>query len=268
MIWDLEFISRDQYVGHVKEFFEGILNSSYAADLNEFNRNIIDPIKLTFQYFASNRDKNQIVLSEIIRQQDKSINNAIGYFHQKLFGYIDGWIVPNSGFDVISEYRHIYAEIKNKHNTMNSSSATRIYRRMQEKILQDDQATCFLVEVIASRSQDIPWAISTGRERFCHERIRRISIDNFYEIVTGDPFAFKKIIEWLPITIRQMDIVQDSGAAENNIVKGLEADGPFFRELYKLAFSDYRGFDEFIFRDDETLGLDFSWDRERQNSYE
>jgi len=43
----------------------------------------------------------------------------------------------------------IYVEMKNKHNTMNSSSSQKIYMRMQNKILENPKAVCMLVEVIA-----------------------------------------------------------------------------------------------------------------------
>lgn len=41
-------------------------------------------------------------------------------FHQNLFRYAgNGWTVPPEGFDVVNEERHIFVEMKNKHNTMN-----------------------------------------------------------------------------------------------------------------------------------------------------
>jgi len=60
-------------------------------------------------------------------------------------------------FDVISDNgkRKIYVELKNKHNTMNSSSSQKNYMRMQAKLLEEPTCECFLVEVIARKSQDI-----------------------------------------------------------------------------------------------------------------
>ena len=72
-----------------------------------------------------------MISREVIRQIDKSNNNAIGYFHQNLFKYIKYCEVPNSGFDVIFNKDNctIYVELKNKHNTTNSDSGKSIYRR-------------------------------------------------------------------------------------------------------------------------------------------
>lgn len=49
--------------------------------------------------------------------------------------------------------RHIYVELKNKHNTMNSASSQKTYMKMQGKLLEDDQAVCYLVEVISKNQR-------------------------------------------------------------------------------------------------------------------
>jgi len=48
------------------------------------------------------------------------------------------------GFDIINEIDKIYVEMKNKHNTMNSSSSQKIFMKMQNKILNEPDATCML----------------------------------------------------------------------------------------------------------------------------
>lgn len=35
----------------------------------------------------------------------------------------NGWSVPKEGFDIVNEKKKIFVEMKNKHNTMNSSSS-------------------------------------------------------------------------------------------------------------------------------------------------
>ena len=50
--------------------------------------------------------------------------------------------------------------MKNKHNTMNLSSSQKTYMRMQNTLLKNPKASCYLVEVIASKSQDIVWKTS------------------------------------------------------------------------------------------------------------
>lgn len=257
MSWNIDFISQDDYIKHVKTFYDIVLDCTNASSLDEFNRNIIDPVKMTLSYFATGENKLSIVNSEISRQHDKTINNFIGYFHQNIFNYIDGWDVPQKGFDLINNERHIFVELKNKHNTMNSNSSQKTYINMQSKILEDDQATCMLVEIIAKHSQNVPWSIKVNEERREHNKIRRVSIDKFYEIATGDPYAFRKIIEWLPITLKTLTEAEPRTLDGNRIIQQIEENGSFFKTLYMLAFKDYEGFENLNFVGSAALGMDF-----------
>jgi hypothetical protein len=47
------------------------------------------------------------------------------------------WSVPSNGYDVENLSNHQYVEMKNKHNTMNSSSAQKTYIKMQNTLLNE-----------------------------------------------------------------------------------------------------------------------------------
>ena len=242
--YQLGFISNETIFSHVKQTVE-----LYRTHINlkEFNKNIIDPIKLTFDAKVYGKTLDEIIESECIRQIDKTNTNHIGYFHQNLFRYAgNGWEVPESGFDVVNEKQHIFAELKNKHNTMNSRAADSVYRHMQNKILHDDQATCMLVEVIAKMSQNKKWEVTIDKKHFAHERIRRVSIDQFYGIVFGDTEAFSRLCKTLPQILD--DVLAECGRKENgnSVFRELERISPnVLRSLYLLAFKTYDGFDRF-----------------------
>lgn len=120
--YDLGFISNECIFNHVKDT---VALYRTHINLSEFNKNIIDPIKLTFDAKIYGKSLDEIIKSECIRQIDKTNTNHIGYFHQNLFRYAgNGWVIPETGFDVINDELHIYAELKNKHNTMNSRAPT------------------------------------------------------------------------------------------------------------------------------------------------
>ena len=107
--YNLGFISDEDIYQHVKATVERYRRS---IDLKDFNKNVIDPIKLTFDAKIYHKSFREIIESECIRQIDKSNNNHIGYFHQHLFKYAGhDWQVPEAGFDVINEQRHIYVEM-------------------------------------------------------------------------------------------------------------------------------------------------------------
>ena len=193
------------------------------------------------------RQRRESSQSEIIRQLDKSNTNHIGYFHQNIFKFIgNGWTVPDQGYDIVNESKKIYVEMKNKHNTMNSSSSKNTYLRMQDTLIKDPSATCMLVEVIASNSQNIEWSVSIDKNKVSHKQIRRVSIDKFYEIVTGDRLAFKKLCTVLPRIIE--DVVSSVKLAEksNTVVRELkEIDKNLLKSIYLLSFRKYEGFHEF-----------------------
>ncbi len=238
--YNLGFISDQDLFNHVKETID---KYRFSINLRQFNKNLIDPIKLTFDAKIYGKSIEEIVESEIIRQIDKSNTNHIGYFHQNIFRYFDGWTVPDKGFDVICEAQHIFVEMKNKHNTMNSASGQKTYIKMQNKILRNDQATCYLVEVIAKHSQDITWKISLDGEQVCNKNIRRISMDKFYQLVTGDEYAFKKLCDALPQVIDDVIAAKQAGQVRSTVLDELLMLSPnVLKSLYLLAFQQYDGF--------------------------
>ena len=119
--YDLGFISNEDIYSHVKATVESYRRK---ITLDQFNQNLIDPIKLTFDAKIYGKSIKEAVEDECIRQIDKSNTNRIGYFHQNIFRYAhNGWVVPKQGFDVENDGLHIFVEMKNKHNTMNSASS-------------------------------------------------------------------------------------------------------------------------------------------------
>ena len=242
--YGLNFISDHDILEHVKETVD---KYRFEIDLKAFNKNLVDPIKLTFDSKIYGKSIEEIIESESIRQIDKSNTNHIGYFHQNIFKYFDGWEIPEKGFDVVNEKRKVFVEMKNKHNTMNSSSSQKTYIRMQNKILRDDEATCYLVEVIAKNSQDNAWKISLDGERVTNKNIRRSSIDKFYELVTGEKNSFEQMCEVLPEIIKDAVSAKEKGYIKNSVFDELKEISPdILKSLYLLAFEKYQGFNSLL----------------------
>ena len=83
--YGLNFISDNNLFNHTKVTVE---KYRFQIDLNEFNKNLINPIKLTFDSKVYGKSINDVIENEIIRQMDKSNTNHIGYFHKNIFNYI------------------------------------------------------------------------------------------------------------------------------------------------------------------------------------
>lgn len=267
MEWNLSFISEENFKKHVQATILKYGEKLESFDLKRFNSNLIDPIKLIFDKSVYKTSWEEIVNNEIFRQRDKSNNNDIGYFHQNIFSYFEGCEVPQTGWDVI--YRNLegivmpdgdvvhtlYVEMKNKHNTMNSASSAKTYIKMQSQILDDDDCACLLVEAIAKHSQNTKWTTKVDGKNVQHRRIRRVSMDQFYSIVTGDEKAFYKMCMVLPQVISE--VVNEEGAVkvpQDTVVQELRKVAGLYSEqseemamamaVYMLGFSSYIGFDE------------------------
>lgn len=132
---------------------------------------------------------------------------------------------------------------------MNVNSAQNAYRKMEKETEQNPKAQCYLVEIIAKKTQDKPWKPTfEGVKKETNERIRKISIDKFYEIITGDKQAFFKLIIALPQLLKE--IVQEEGiifTGENTVLSELEKQNSnYLLTLFNLSFQQYEGFGEFL----------------------
>lgn len=268
-MWTLSFITEEDFTNHVKATIEKYGEKLQSFDLERFNKNIIDPVKLIFDKTVYHSTWNEIVSNEIFRQRDKSNNNDIGYFHQRFFQYIKNCRVPDNGteggWDVIYQnpdgialpdggFVHtVYVEMKNKHNTMNSASAGKTFIKMQDQLLKDNDCACFLVEAIAKHSQNIKWETTVNGAKVGHKLIRRVSIDQFYALVTGVDDAFYQMCMVLPSVIEKAvgelgntiiphDTVMDELKAVADKTGITSEDLAFAMAAYMLGFSSYKGF--------------------------
>lgn len=265
MAWNLDFISKEDFEKHVQATILKYGEKLEPFDLKRFNSNLVDPIKLIFDKSVYKTSWEEIINNEIFRQRDKSNNNDIGYFHQNMFSYFKGCEVPQAGWDVI--YRNpegivlpdgdvvhtLYVEMKNKHNTMNSASSAKTYIKMQSQLLDDDDCACLLVEAIAKRSQNMKWTTKVDGKNVQHRRIRRVSMDQFYAIVTGNENAFYEMCMVLPEVINT--VVNEEGAVtvpQDTVMQELIKAAELYAEqdedfamamaVYMLGFNTYLGF--------------------------
>lgn len=269
MMWNLSFISEENLIKHVKSTIEKYGEKLDSYDIKRFNKNIVDPIKLIFDKIVYQSTWDEIIRNEIFRQRDKSNNNDIGYFHQRIFQYIENCKVPENGkdggWDIIYQNSNgininnvgmvhtIYVEMKNKHNTMNSASAGKTFIKMQNQLLNDDDCACFLVEAISQRSQNIKWETTVDKRKVGHKLIRRVSIDQFYALVTGQEDAFYQLCMVLPSVIeKSVKELNDTIVPHDTVVEELKElakkeniktdDMAIAMAVYMLGFGSYIGF--------------------------
>ena len=269
MSWALSFITEEDFTNHVRATIQKYGEKLESFDIKRFNKNIIDPVKLIFDKTVYRSTWEETISNEIFRQRDKSNNIDIGYFHRRIFQYIANCHVPpngeEGGWDVIyrnpegialpegSVVHTVYVEMKNKHNTMNSSASGKTFIKMQNQLLRDDDCACFLVEAIAKKSQNIKWETSVDGQKMGHRLIRRVSLDQFYALTTGQEDAFYQMCMVLPEVIqRVVDTEGDNLVPHDTVMETLSKSaaqsGMANRDLaiamaiYMLGFSSYSGF--------------------------
>ena len=197
MVWNLDFISEEDFKKHVRATIMKYGEKLESYDLKRFNSNLIDPIKLIF---------------------DKSV------------------------------YRTSWEEIVNNAKT---------YIKMQGQILEDDDCACLLVEAIAKKSQNIKWSTKVDGKNVQHRLIRRVSMDQFYAILTGEEDAFYKMCMALPEVINS--VVNEEGGVEvphDTVIDELRKVASLYGDengelsmamaVYMLGFNTYMGFGEKI----------------------
>lgn len=201
--YNLGFISNENIYNHVRET---VNRYSASIDLKEFNKNIIDPIKLTFDAKVYGRSMEEVVASECMRQMDKSNNNHIGYFHQNLFRYAgNGWSVPSEGFDVVNEEQHIFAYLIDNANRIPKKKTNILLIRCLDKLIKDKSAICYIVNLSDYSNTEDKWNAIDSEDNSSLDSLRIVSIDLFYGIVFHDINAYKKVCNTLPIILDDLN---------------------------------------------------------------
>ena len=269
MSWDLTFITEENFIEHVRATIQKYGDKLESFDLKRFNKNLVDPVKLIFDKTVYRSTWEETIGNEIFRQRDKANNNDIGYFHQRIFQYIKNCHVPpngeDGGWDVIytnpdgitipdgTVVHTVYVEMKNKHNTMNSAATGKTFIKMQSQLLNDDDCACFLVEAIAKKSQNVKWEPSVDGKKVGHKLIRRVSLDQFYALVTGQPNAFFQVCMTLPEIIQKVVVAEGENLVPHDtVIEELQSiadeshlkdrDLAYAMAIYMLGFSTYNGF--------------------------
>ena len=124
-----------------------------------------------------------------------------------LLGSVDGWsdlgVGHPLGVDLKNDEETIFIELKNKYNTMNSSSSAKTFEKLGNVIKEYPNATAYLGIVIDKNynSSDVIWRLSNYPK---NRQIRRISGDLLYEMITGEPKALRDTFKAIPLAIAEV----------------------------------------------------------------
>jgi hypothetical protein len=198
----LNFISDEKLFMCIENLHNAYLRAKNNVTKRNFYSNKVDTIKLTFDSHFNNIDEENLIQSEVLRQIDKSINNSIGTFHEQILGSIEGFKSGHlTGYDIKAEDDTLFADIKNKHNTMNSSAAEALFQKLARYANDYKNAKCYWVQILAKNSFCELWQGDINGKEYSHSRVYKISGDQFYALISGQDDALFQLYRILPSAI-------------------------------------------------------------------
>ncbi len=199
----VNFISDEHLINCINNLYKAYTKAKSNVTKKSFYSNKVDTIKLTFDAEFNGINEESLIQAEVLRQIDKSINNSIGTFHEQILGGIKGFEIGNlSGFDVKAVDNTLFADIKNKHNTMNSSSAEALFQKLARYADDYKKAKCYWVQILAKSSFNELWSGDINGKEYSHSRVYKISGDQFYALLSGQSDALFQLYSVLPIAIK------------------------------------------------------------------
>ena len=248
----VDFISDKHLLTCIAGLHKSYLKAKQNITKSSFYINKVDTIKLTFDSKFNNIDEESLIQAEILRQIDKSINNSIGTFHEQILGGIDGYEVGNlSGFDIKATNETLFADIKNKHNTMNSSSAEALFQKLARYADNYKKAKCYWVQILAKNSFNELWKGEINGKEYSHSRVFKISGDQFYSLLSRQDDALFQLYKILPIAINDYlnSIEKDKSTKSNSALDEIKkvtksSKRSILNQITFENYSFYLGFDK------------------------
>lgn len=246
----LSYITDEHLMSSIAQLYDAYQKAKEKLTRKKFYKNKIDVFKLTFDKEFNHLSEEDLINFEMSRQIDKSVNNAMGTFHENILGCVTGFSKgSNSGFDIKAVDDSLFADIKNKHNTMNSSSAESLFQKLSRYADDYKNSTCYWVQLLSTDSFDEQWfSIINGKE-YSHSRVRKISGDRFYALLTGQEDALFQLYQILPVAIKHFLRTVDeetihSNSAANEIIEAKnKTDRTIMDQISFDNYCYYLGFD-------------------------
>lgn len=248
----VNFISDEHLLSCIAILHKAYLKAKNNITKRNFYSNKVDSIKLAFDSKFNDIDEESLIQAEILRQIDKSINNSIGTFHEQILGGIDGFEVGNlSGYDIKAKDNTLFADIKNKHNTMNSSSAESLFQKLKYYADTFKNANCYWVQILAKGSFNEKWVAEINGKEYSHSRVYKISGDQFYALLSQKHDALFQLYKALPVAIKDylnsieksIEVMANS-ALEEIISETIISKRTILDQITFENYSYYLGFDK------------------------
>jgi hypothetical protein len=195
----LSWITNEDLYKHANDVVERA-QDAITEGTDQFGSNVVDPFSAVFDSIISGISLEDWRQEEIKRQTQKTLQNAVGDFHQNILGSCNGWeSLPAGGFiDLVNVSEGIVAEVKNKYNTLTGTHVPGMYDRLKEAIeVLHPGFTSYYVHIIPRTATPYDRVFApSGRPE--NDRIRQIDGRSFYSLVSGNVEALDQLYMALP----------------------------------------------------------------------
>lgn len=190
-----------------------IVDSTFQSSIKKIQQptaDVYDPTLLVTYSSLTNTPVEDTVKQLQQTSSIKTMQNAIGAFHQRVLGSVKGWTdsgPQGGGFDIMSEEkvpaagnRKVLMEVKMRWNTIKASDEHYTHQRLAEAVKHfggHGEAVAYLAQIIPAknRAYNEPWVV-TGRTAL--EHVRAADGKTTYHLVTGFPTALEDLLKVLP----------------------------------------------------------------------
>lgn len=185
-----------------------------------------EPTLNIIRSFALSLSPEEIAEAERVVAATKTLQNAIGAFHQDVFGAINGWETTGIAGGVVdlkssepvpqAGNRKILAELKMRYNTIKASDEKKTWDALDSaaKVFGIRDHVSYIIQVIPKTLEpyDRPWKVS-GRES--KEHVRAVDGVTGYYYATGEENALKDLLLALPELLEEAFPHNESGSIES-----------------------------------------------------
>lgn len=193
----VNFISDKHLLKCIENLHQSYLRAKNNVSKKSFYTNKVDTIKLTFDAKFNDINEDDLIQSEILRQIDKSINNSIGTFHEQILGGIKGFEVGNlSGFDIKATDDTLFAIFGHKDLSQNISDA--VFEKLANAARVFLRAKLYYVLLDDDSNINEKWVIGHEEYSVSQKRVFRISLKQFYSVLTCQENAYQELCAALP----------------------------------------------------------------------
>ena len=223
----VNFVSDKHFLECVKNVCEGYPGDEKEVELT---KHTLDIVKMIFDMENHKINVDEWIKTEKMRQTDKTVNNKIGIFHQKLLGGVKGWEDLGTGnplgVDLKKMDNSVFVELKNRYNTVKGEDLKHVFDKLKKVADKYPKAIVYYAYIIPKKpgSGEKVWKTS---QREPNDKIIEVWGYRIYEIVTGDKKALKKMWDALPIVIEK--VLEKKSAIQKKDMKKLVE---FFQQTF------------------------------------